>query len=184
MALVLDGTNGVSLVQDGVITSAKIADGTIAAADLAAGAITSGALPAGSVLQVVMDTDSTERTVSNTTFIDSGLSQAITPSSTSSKILVVVSQSGVYSHTSGSQKQYRLLRNSTEIVRIEDVMFDGLADDLGQQIGYSYLDSPATTSEITYKTQFANRGGSQSFSVNHYGSVALSSSLILMEIAG
>ena len=165
-------------------TIANFGDGLVTAdlpSDLG---IVGGDLPAGSVLQVVMDTDSTERTVSDTTFIDSGLSQAITPSSTSSKILVVVSQSGVYSHTSGSQKQYRLLRDSTEIARIEDVMFDGLADDLGQQIGYSYLDSPATTSEITYKTQFANRGGSQSFSVNHYGSVALSSSLILMEIAG
>ena len=165
-------------------TIANFGDGLVTAdlpSDLG---IVGGDLPAGSVLQVVMDTDNTERTVSNTTFIDSGLSQAITPSSTSSKILVVVSQSGVYSHTSSSQKQYRLLRDSTEIVRIEDVMFDGLNDELSQQIGYSYLDSPATTSEITYKTQFANRGGSQSFSINHYGSVALSSSLILMEIAG
>ena len=62
----------------------------------------------------------------------------------------------------------------------EDVMFDNLNDQNSSQIGYSYLDSPSTTSAITYKTQFSNRNPSTSISVNHYGGSALTSTLILM----
>jgi hypothetical protein len=48
--------------------------------------------PSGSVLQVVQGNTSTEVNTSGTSYVDTGLSASITPSSASSKILVLVSQ--------------------------------------------------------------------------------------------
>ena len=47
-------------------------------------------------------------------------------------------------------------------------------------VGTTYLDSPATTSSVTYKTQFNNEGGSGTTSVQVNGAT---STITLMEIA-
>ena len=85
MATIINGTTGIDKIQDGTVVDADIAS-------LAASKLT-GDLPAGmggKVLQVVHSTYSTETNSSTETFTDSGLSVSITPSSTSSKILVFV----------------------------------------------------------------------------------------------
>ena len=65
---------------------------------MASGKAISGDGAGGKVLQVVQTTYSTVTGISNTSYIDSGITASITPSSTSSKILVIVSISGrVYS---------------------------------------------------------------------------------------
>lgn len=123
------------------------------------------ALPTGSVLQVIqtVKTDTFTTTTSGTTFVDiTGMSVSITPSSSSNKVMVFFSVHGATSNLS----YVRLIRNSTAI---------GIGETSGNRIsctvgnfnlggdgntsfewGTNYLDSPATTSSVTYKLQVLN----------------------------
>jgi hypothetical protein len=138
----------------------------------------------GKVLQVVSSNYSTETTNSTSTYSDTGLSATITPSSATSKILVLVAQNGLFkSADSGTNAvNVKLLRGATGIVTIE---FNGYQGDAARTNIYSgvpmsYLDSPATTSATTYKTQFANANNGASVRVQ-YGSTA-ASQITLLEI--
>jgi hypothetical protein len=139
----------------------------------------------GKVLQVVQTVYSTDTTTTSTTFVDTGLSATITPSSASSKILAVASLS-MGSDEIGSQvyaqSHYNLVRGATQIyepsAHIVYVPGAGNLVGLGVIGGFSYLDSPATTSATTYKIQF--RGTTHtSATINNNDN---DSSLILMEI--
>jgi hypothetical protein len=139
--------------------------------------------PAGSVLQVVQGTTTTRVANSTTTYADTTLTASITPKSASNKILVIVHQSGNYKdpgNTTSSTK-LRLMRDSTE-VSVFGIFtgFNGTSSSLG--VGSSsmgYLDSPATTSSVTYKTQFANQVAAAFVSVQQDNQM---SSITLMEI--
>jgi hypothetical protein len=144
----------------------------------------------GKVLQVVSATYSTETTVASETFTDTGLSLAITPSSASSKILVIVSQVAyVYREVSPSAGAYKILRGATDIVVVDASnqmamgIFAGTTGipNLGIRgiINYTYLDSPATTSSTTYKTQ------GRAFATANAGSIVFNSDpsqITLLEI--
>jgi hypothetical protein len=115
----------------------------------------------GKVLQVVNATYSTQ--VSNstgTTFADTGLTASITPSSATSKVLVFVHQTGILKYNGNLGVQLKLLRGATDLITFEknaadnDVSTANLDNNVGGS-GITYLDSPATTSSTTYKTQFA-----------------------------
>ena len=112
------------------------------------------------ILQVVSAAYSTQTSSSTTSYADTGLSVSITPSSSSSKVLIIVDQAGCYKSTgsSGSALNLKLLRDSTDLVQfLHAGGFTNTNSDLiFGNTGYVYLDSPATTSAITYKTQLAN----------------------------
>ena len=137
----------------------------------------------GNILQVVNSTYSTQATSSSSTYADTGLTATITPSSTSSKILVIVQQSGLAKVTNSTGVNLKLLRNSTDLITFEN--------SVGQQYstawnivggsGTTYLDSPSTTSAVTYKTQFASNNNSATVYVQINSA---SSTITLMEIAG
>ncbi len=145
-------------------------------------------LPAGvggKVLQVVNATFGTATTTSSSTYADLGLSASITPSSTSSKILVTV-------HLSGCQKNNnallgtRLLRGSTTIYTIDNMsLYTNTADQnaIGT-VSTSYLDSPSTTSATTYKVQFRSVDNNAYVYINNDFSGGSNSNITLMEIAG
>ena len=113
---------------------------------------------AGNILQVVNATYSTQATSSSSTYADTGLTATITPTSASSKILVFVSQSGIYKDTANTYLKLRLVRGATELIMIDDVAgYTGSSAAVGiGGVSATYLDSPATTSATTYKTQFAS----------------------------
>jgi len=159
------------------ITSANIADGTIVNADVndvAASKLT-GALPAidgssltnlpggGKVLQVVTGAAQSSRvTFSSTTFADTGLTVDITPSATSSKILVIASGDSWIQGTGwNAYLEIRLMRDSTEISRVRNA-YDSGNSTFGARLTnahtLSILDSPSTTSAVTYKVQGALQG--------------------------
>jgi hypothetical protein len=166
MALELNGTTGVSLVQNGVITDAN--------------------LPAGSVLQVVNATYATAVTSSTDTFVDTGLTASITPSSASNKILVLVSQNGLSKSSANSTNciDINLLRGSTNLLTptaIGAILETNTTLLNSGAASIAYLDSPATTSSVTYKTQFRSRNNAASVSVQ--ASNISHSTITLMEIA-
>jgi hypothetical protein len=137
------------------------------------GGVPAWAAPAagGKVLQVVSATTTTETTVTSSTFGDSGLSASITPSSSSSRILILTNQVLRISRTSSNGKigRIRLNRDSTpissntdgsEMLGIEVAANSGQNIVLASGFAYTFLDSPSTTSAITYKTQICTQVGS------------------------
>ena len=124
-------------------------------------ALPDSAMSSGSVIQVVFGSTTSE--VSNTSgnYVDSGVTATITPSSTSNKIMVIASiQWYLYRESTETNGSFKLLRDSTAISTHEDAIHIE-AGTTGQsriisEGGYTIqaLDSPNTTSAITYKVQF------------------------------
>ena len=122
------------------------------------------AMPSGSVLQVLQGSKTDTSYITSTTFTDIGLSVNITPKSSLSKILVRVVLFGYSGHFVGKS---RVMRDSTEIGKadtagnrpLEALPFSQPPDMDGAMMGISteILDSPSTTSQITYKVQTACR---------------------------
>lgn len=112
----------------------------------------------GKVLQVVFASTNTTATSTSATFADTGLSASITPSASTSKVLVIVSQNGAYKYGGDTSIGVKLLRGATELLRLEDIAaYVGAsgANAVGSIAG-TYLDSPASTSSLTYKTTYNN----------------------------
>ena len=156
-------------------------------------AVTSAGLPSGTVLQVVQGTPPTSSySQTSTSFADAtGFTASITPQSSSSKILVMFT--GRIDNSSGNTVNTRghiaLLRGTTIIHKqfVGAYIADSGASNRNfyDSINLSSLDSPATTSQVTYKIQMASETTSNT--INIEGSPASSntySSFTLMEIAG
>ena len=115
---------------------------------------------AGNILQVVNATYSTQATSSTTSYADTGLTAAITPSSTSSKILVLIAQNGIGKSAAdaGNGINLKLFRGATELAFTGDMAYtNSTLVNYSGSASFAYLDSPSSTSSVTYKTQFANR---------------------------
>lgn len=138
------------------------------------------AATAGAVLQVVYGSTTTQNSTSTSAYTDTTLTATITPSATSSKILVMVSQNGLLKQNNTSIT-LQLLRGATSIsvFALEASLTSTTANNV-TQASISYLDSPSTTSATIYKTQqssAANIGNA----FTQYGSCM--SSITLMEIS-
>jgi hypothetical protein len=147
--------------------------------------INKASLPTGSVLQVVNATYSTETSSSSSTFADVGLTATITPTSATSKILVLVDAVGCRKSTGDTRLGLKLLRGATNILDMEEYGgWNGTTT--GSAVGScstNYLDSPATTSATTYKIQFASMGNTSIVYVNVRNTMTPTSTITLMEIA-
>ena len=165
MALILSGDTGPSFVQD-------------------------AAMPTGAVIQVVQGTTSTGVDISSTSYTDIGLSASITPSSLTSKILIIVTCSSDQIRQSSyiTLSKMNIVRNSTQIYE-KICGYGGAAVStttwwyVPHNPSMTYLDSPSTTSAITYKVQgkLDNTGNSSAIRMQIDGGT---SSMILMEIVG
>jgi hypothetical protein len=164
------------------IQSLGITDGTIVNADINASAAIAGTKlsGAGKVLQVVNATYSTDTSTTSTSYVDTGLTATITPSSASNKILIIVSQAFGKSSTN-SYVDINLLRAGTSIVSdwVNNLAFTNNTASAAYGHSLNYLDSPNTTSATIYKTQFLSPTAS-SVQTQINNSV---SSITLIEIA-
>ena len=122
---------------------------------------------AGNILQVVSATKTDTSSTASATYADiSGLSVAVTPASTSNKILVtcVVQHGGA----ENSFIPFKVFRGSTLLApgtegtgNMSNVSFGGFQNLDSAEFGTSsavwqYLDSPSSTSALTYKIQYAS----------------------------
>ena len=134
----------------------------------------------GKILQVVNATHATAVTSSTSTYVDSGLTASITPSSATSKILVIAFLD-VQKDTGDAFVKSRLVRGATEIATMgTQSAYTGTSttNNVGS-VGITYEDSPATTSATTYKVQFASTGNNAA-AIAQAGSAR--SSITLMEV--
>ena len=136
----------------------------------------------GKILQVLNATMNTETVMNNNTWTDVGITLAITPSSSSSKVLIQANAAGCGKATNNTYLELKLLRDTTDLIVIEQ-RGGYTADTSANKVGScacTYLDSPSTTSATTYKLQ--GRSGSN----NAYAQVGDSnpySTITLMEIS-
>ena len=188
----------VTINGDGTITGLAVGglpDGCVDTDTLANGAATGAKQGAGSVIQVVQSSTQT-RTVINqgTTFMDTGLSATITPQFSSSKILIHAYHSVTFSNFAGNGDTggwgIRLLRGNT-------VIKNGASNGSDHYISvpsessyivfndpdaFSFLDSPNTTSSVTYKTQANESNAEINVTINGNQASNVSCEMILMEI--
>ena len=134
----------------------------------------------GKVLQVIQSTYNTTTSSSVTSFVDSGLTANITPASASNKVLVMYAlKVGKNDGATANGVKLKLLRDATSIHDYTGLLVTNTALDLNAAQSVCYLDSPSTTSAITYKLQFANQTASTGVTVFTSSNVGM---LILMEI--
>jgi hypothetical protein len=145
-------------------TNTRLGIGSTGQVLTVAGGVPSWASPAdgGKVLQVVYGMYDTDTTINNASYTATGLSASITPSSASSKVLVLTSNFFYVSASSGNiTTGGRIMRGATDVYEQHPIqstwgMIIGAAGDRGALncVNMQYLDSPATTSSTTYTTQF------------------------------
>jgi hypothetical protein len=163
------------------ITSANIADGTIVNADINSSAAIAGSklTGTGKVLQVVQGSTTTTVNSSTSTLADTTLTATITPTATTSKILCLVEQHGC-NVANDTGITLKLFRGASSIHQMSIYQgYTASASDIRGGISGSYLDSPATTSATTYKTQFNSKLGISGTAVQVGGET---STIVLMEI--
>ena len=133
------------------------------------GIVTAGALASGvggKVLQVVQGTDTNARSTTSSSYVSGTINASITPSSTSSKILV---------HITGTMRHgtFNIFRNSTDLGGGQGFgeAYTGSDNAIG---AIHYLDSPSTTSSVTYTGYMkANYGGTCYFGVGGFTVITL-----------
>ena len=176
-------TNGDIIYATGSAAVTRLGIGSTGQVLKVAGGVPSWAADSGKVLQVIMGTTSTAASNSTTTYADTNLTATITPSSATSKVLVLVSQCGVV-RSNGNANNALLLQLQRAGSSIAQISNEGMQTDTALRQGdftynINYLDSPATTSATTYKTQFKNKQASASIQVQAASEL---STIILMEI--
>jgi len=135
-------------------------------------------IPTGKVLQAVTNVVSSVAVNSGSTYVDV-ISQAITPASSSNKVLFMLSCDLKIYGSANQQVDYRTYRDSTIIESGTAILG---RDDGGsyQILGSAYqqiiLDSPSTSSAVTYKIQMNENSSQEAEPANIH--------LTLMEIAG
>ena len=162
---------------------------TVISGDTGIDKVTDGAaMPEGSVLQVVTATDQTQRSTTSTSYVTAGntLAVNITPISTSSKILVLVSTIGGHSSGGGKTAYFTIFRGSTDLGSTAG-NGNGLSQNYGgssdvrTSMNMNVLDSPSTTSQITYQVYIKDDGSSGQVDINWNSSKG---TITAMEIGG
>ena len=140
-----NGTNALSIDSSQNITTAR--------------RLPAASMPAGAVVQTVMSSAVGGSITNSTSYVDiSSASVTITPSNSTSKIVVIATGTSAFSAVSGTNinADTQLIRSPTTSLQTQNIgglfgAFGGVG--LSGTVAYSYTDSPATTSPITYKLQ-------------------------------
>jgi len=177
-------TTGDTIYSSSGTTQSRLGIGSTGQVLTVASGVPSWATPAGGgkVLQVVQGTTTTTVSNSTTTYADTTLTATITPSLNTSKVLILVMHTDVLkdSGNQDSSMALRLMRGATELFYFESELgWQQTSTRISLASGTNYLDSPATTSATTYKTQFKNLVNAASVKVQYTNAT---STIILMEI--
>ena len=141
----------------------------------------------GGIIQVKQAT--TDQQVENAFSSETNLlSVSITPTRSDSKILVCVNCCGVGSRGTGTSFSLRIKRDSTRIWAIGNYIGYGVGGGVEVMPSGMYLDSPGTTSAVTYTLTGTRTNGSDNCYFNHMNSSGVGSqagsSMTLMEVSG
>ena len=149
-----------------------------------------GGIPAGAsgggVVQIVEGSTITQVESSFSSETNLGLSASITPRSSSNKILIMVNMTGCGSRDTATAWRNALKRDSTDLASFNN--YTGSQQASGEETypNGMYLDSPATTSSITYSVHGKRSFGSANcyFCHNDSTNPRQRATIVLMEISG
>ena len=142
-------------------------------------------LPSGSyggIVQVKFASSTSSQNIETTTYTDiTGASVAITPTRADSAILIMLTFNG--NNNSNGRLRYQIVRtvggSDTTLFTVAEALVDyGGSNIHVQGIGNNFIDTPSTTSAVTYKLQVASHNGN-SVNVNNNGRT----DIVVMEIA-
>jgi hypothetical protein len=162
MSIILNGTTGIT-------TPALDSVAKFSSADM----------PAGSVVQVVSSEHIGNTVTSSTSFVNTGLAVTITPKFSTSKIYIVAT-GGLDNNNTGNYGYATIDRNGTNLGN-GSFGFSYLSNTYRILAPWSasFLDSPATTSPLTYTVQIRAASGSIEFP-----GTLQKNTITVMEIAG
>ena len=129
-------------------------------------------------LQIIQGTSTTPKSTTSTSFVDTNLTASITPQSASSKILIMA-MGEMRTDTTGGASFAVLARGGTPIT-------NGMARNSVTGAGLShatliYVDSPASTSALTYSVQLASDAGTHTATWGNSTTVVSTQVMILIE---
>jgi hypothetical protein len=139
---------------------------------------TSAAGGGGKVLQVVYASYSTTTSTTSTSYSDTGLTANITPSATSSKVLVLVTHPFTKAKDAAGNGGIQIMRGSTTLIASNGLGYTETASYFDSVHAQNYLDSPSTTSSTTYKTQLRSGSSGVNFEINPRANSAATITLI------
>ena len=190
MAIVINGSGtvtglAVGGLPDGTVDAGTLATNSVTAAKLEVSAITSADLPVGTVLQVKFVEDESSQTVATDTNNGAAtdLSIAITPIATSSKILATWNMQYEMPNANASTGLGMILMRGSTRAWVSGYTWVDVGGSAGagkHRASWQWLDSPSTTSAVTYTVHAITEGGN---AVN-INTQTNKSNLTLMEIAG
>ena len=172
----------------------KPVDGIAADSGTEPGGTASQLTYGGGIIQIVQFSQGIGQVNStNTSQFDTGLTCTITPKFNTSKILVQTTQPFLYNSNTAQVFRTFLLRGST-IITMHETYASGGNEWKFASHNMLYLDSPATTSAVTYKTQGQNPSSSghqlynynwesDSTSIGNLTGYGTRSTMILMEVS-
>jgi hypothetical protein len=171
----------------GLIQAAQI--GSANATLITSGTLPGARLPAGSVLQVVQTVTNSTYSVNTTSATASGFIGTITPTSSSSKILVSINGGQFrYSPSAGQETHVRMYRSIgggaysiiSAIGDLTEILISPANSVLAIPHSFSYLDSPATTSSVSYQPYINSNSGPIT---TYFNLASVYVTMTLMEIA-
>ena len=136
--------------------------GTVITTASSGGVIPSGALPAGSVLQVVQGSTNAATTVTSGSYTSTSLAATITPKFATSKILILITASCYIAKGSNSDAGcgIGIYRNGSQVFADAGLYYNfyygSTVTNIRNRTPLNYLDSPTSTSALTYTFYIAN----------------------------
>ena len=181
-------------IGSGTVPTARLGTGSASSSVFLSGANTWIAAGGGKILQVVQDIKTDTASIASTTpAAISGLTLDITPATSSSKILLMCSLGGVGHQTADLKTYFKFYGGNTATYLGDSgtgyecamTVWNGQAGYAEQNGHMSYLDSPATTSAVTYTVYWWNSSGTSYINRTHTHnteSANTACSLIAMEV--
>jgi|DEB0MinimDraft_6_1074348.scaffolds.fasta_scaffold10694_5 hypothetical protein len=140
---------------------------------------------AGGVIQVVHGRFTTFTTITSTSPVATGITATITPTSTSSKILILASTNGIYKGSGGTFMRTQIYRNSNVAFHVQEIAtYDNGSGANSGNVMSHHLDSPNSTSALTYEIYAALSNSGTVYFNNQNNGRPMESGITLMEIAG
>lgn len=153
------------------------------------GGLATGLNGVGKVVQISANNYTSPLSTTSQTYVDMGVTADITPTAATSRILVVFSGNVALTSTSNTAL-FNLVRNGTNIAQPSSgsvpSSFNVYSTDVGSRpVTWMYLDSPNSTSLLTYKMQWRLDASFTAYYLRHVSSADYNTvgTFLLAEIA-
>ena len=175
MSTIINGTSSAITFPDSSVQNTSA---------IVSGYVPVSVLPVGTVKQVVNSVFNSSFSTSSTSWVDTGFSATITPTSATSKILILFNSGGLTRPAVASEcPRLQIVKGaSTYVYGGGNIYYTTSSFDYSDwYLFLNWVDSPATASSITYKIQMQTRLGNSCTMNNSYG--GQQASIQLLEIA-